>query len=325
MKIVLAPMEGLVDDVMREVLTDIGGIDWCVTEFIRVTNSLLPVKTFHRLAPELQQQSVTRSGTPVRLQLLGSDPHWLAENAVRAAAMGAPAIDLNFGCPAPTVNRHRGGAVLLKEPEALYQIVSAVRAAVPAAIPVTAKMRLGYEDTSLTLECARAIASAGAAELAVHARTKVEGYKPPAHWEWFARIKEVIDIPLIANGEVWTLEDYRQISSVSQCDIIMIGRGLVAAPDFARRIKHWQQSGEILPLTPWPEVLSWLCDMFTRCQRRAGDGNYGVSRVKQWLNQLKRTYTEAEIFFNEIRVIKESDNMQAALFAAREQTRCFYE
>lgn len=209
-------MEGLVDDVMRDVLTEIGGIDWCVTEFIRVTNALLPAKTFHRLAPELQQQSKTRAGTPVRLQLLGSDPACLADNAVRAAELGAPVIDLNFGCPAPTVNRHRGGAVLLKEPQTLYEIVTAVRAAVPADIPVTAKMRLGYEDTSLTLDCARAINAAGAAELTVHARTKVEGYKPPAHWEWFARIKEVIDIPLIANGEVWTLEDYCNIREVSQ-------------------------------------------------------------------------------------------------------------
>lgn len=325
MKIVLAPMEGLVDEVMREVLTDIGGIDWCVTEFIRVSNSLLPTKTFHRLAPELLSQSQTRAGTPVRLQLLGSDPAWLAENALRAAQLGAPVIDLNFGCPAPTVNRHRGGAVLLKEPDTLFEIVSAVRAAVPADIPVTAKMRLGYEDTSLTLDCARAINQAGAAELTVHARTKVEGYKPPAHWEWFARIKDVIDIPLIANGEVWTLEDYCQIRDVSQCDIVMIGRGLIASPDFARRIKHLQTTGEMLPPAPWPEVLAWLADMFDRCQLHARESNYAVSRAKQWLNQLKRTYSEAHDFFNEIKSMRESEALLGALNREKSQTRCFYE
>ncbi|MDC7706744.1 tRNA dihydrouridine synthase [Vogesella indigofera] len=317
MKIVLAPMEGLVDDVMRDVLTEIGGIDWCVTEFIRVTNSLLPVKTFHRLAPELLQQSKTRAGTPVRLQLLGSDPVCLADNAARAAELGAPVIDLNFGCPAPTVNRHRGGAVLLKEPQTLYEIITAVRAAVPADIPVTAKMRLGYEDTSLTLDCARAINAAGAAELTVHARTKVEGYKPPAHWEWFARIKEVIDIPLIANGEVWTLEDYCNIRAVSQCETIMIGRGLIAAPDFAKRIKHLQQTGSQLPPKPWTEVLAHVDNLFMQCQLRAGDSSYAVSRVKQWLNQLKRTYIEAGDFFNEIRSVREPEQLKTRLHATR--------
>jgi hypothetical protein len=86
-------MEGLVDDVMREILTAIGGVDWCVTEFIRVTDTLLPLRTFHRLGSELQQGAQTQSGVPVRVQLLGSEPEWLALNAARAADLGAPAID----------------------------------------------------------------------------------------------------------------------------------------------------------------------------------------------------------------------------------------
>ena len=315
MKIVLAPMEGLVDDVMRDVLTRIGGIDWCVTEFIRVTNSLLPLKTFQRLAPELEHGSKTPAGTQVRLQLLGSEPNWLAENAVRAAELGAPVIDLNFGCPAPTVNRHRGGAVLLKEPETLHEIVQTVRQAVPGHIPVTAKMRLGYEDTSLTLDCARAIASAGAAELVVHARTKVEGYKPPAHWEWFARIQEVIDIPLIANGEVWTIADYLKIREVSGCDNIMIGRGLIAAPDFAWRIKHLHKTGEVAPVADWSQALSWVLQLLNQCHVRAETSNYPASRAKQWLKQLKISYPESEAFFIKIRYLKDFSELDQAIRA----------
>ena len=221
MEIALAPMEGLVDDILRELLTEVGGLDWCVSEFIRVCDRLLPAAAFAKLAPELEQGARTPSGTPMRVQLLGSDPACLADNAAFACTLGAPVIDLNFGCPAKTVNKSRGGAVLLKEPELLNRIVESVRQAVPAAIPVTAKMRLGYSDTSLTLECAHALADAGAAEIVVHARTKVDGYRPPAHWEWMARIREAVTVPIIANGEVWTLEDYLAIREVSGCDTVM--------------------------------------------------------------------------------------------------------
>ncbi|MFC3625161.1 tRNA dihydrouridine synthase [Vogesella amnigena] len=318
MKIVLAPMEGLVDDIMRDVLTRIGGIDLCVTEFVRVTSSVLPSRAFYRLAPELHNQSATRAGTPLRVQLLGSDPRFLAANAVRAAELGASSVDLNFGCPAPTVNRHRGGAVLLKEPELLHTIVKTVRDAVPASTPVTAKMRLGYEDTSLTLACAQAIASAGANELTVHARTKVQGYKPPAHWEWLARIREAVAIPVVANGEVWTLEDYLAIRDISGCETVMIGRGLVSAPDLALRIQHMQQTGERLPLMPWVEMLPWLRDMALQCQQRAANDNYAVSRSKQWLKMLQRNYAEAGIMFNKIRTLSDFSALESALKAATE-------
>ena len=123
MRIFLAPMDGLTDDIMRHLLTRVGGIDVCVTEFVRITDTLLPKKVFYRASPELLNDGKTLSGVPVRLQLLGSDPICLAENAALAASLGAPAIDLNFGCPAKTVNRSNGGAVLLTDPENLYSIV----------------------------------------------------------------------------------------------------------------------------------------------------------------------------------------------------------
>ena len=306
MTLMLAPMEGLVDPIMRDVLTRIGGIDLCVTEFVRVTNVLLPVKTFHRLSPELRHDGKTRAGVPVRVQLLGSDPACLAQNAARAAELGAPAVDLNFGCPAPTVNRHRGGAVLLDEPELLHAIVAAVRAAVPERVPVTAKMRLGYADKSKALECAAALASAGAAELVVHARTKVEGYRPPAHWEWIDRIREHVQVPVIANGEVWSLDDYAQIRAKSGCDHVMIGRGLIASPDLASRIG----SGRGEEPMPWSELLPWLQDFLEQCIAHAGgDSRYPVARLKQWLGQLKRTYPEAGIFFDQIRRLTDAESI----------------
>ncbi|QEL55347.1 tRNA dihydrouridine synthase [Chromobacterium paludis] len=311
MKLVLAPMEGLVDDVMRDVLTRVGGIDLCVTEFVRVTSVLLPTRAFMRLAPELANGGKTRAGVPVRVQLLGSDAACLAENCAKAASLGALGVDLNFGCPAPTVNRHRGGAVLLNEPELLHQIVAAVRRAVQADIPVTAKMRLGYEDKSRALECAQAISSAGADELTVHGRTKVEGYKPPAHWDWISRIRESVSIPVIANGEVWTLQDYRNIRLESGCETVMIGRGLVACPDLAARI---QAQGPEQPMT-WREMLPWVEDFFRLCWQKSSENRYPVARLKQWLGLLKRTWPEASSLFEEVRRVQEAEEIGNILLA----------
>lgn len=291
MQIALAPMEGLVDDVMRDIITAIGGVDWCVTEFIRVTDTLLPPRTFHRIGSELLQNAQTRSGVPVRVQLLGSEPEWLAQNAARAVELGAPVIDLNFGCPAKNVNRHRGGAVLLQEPETLYAIVAAVRAAVPAAIPVTAKMRLGYSDTGLALDCARALQQGGADQLVVHARTKTDGYRPPAYWEWIARIKQAVVIPVIANGEIWSADDYLRCRAESGCDDVMLGRGLISLPDLAWQVRAAVDGVERPPMS-WGQMLPWLREFYRALNAKVPQ-QHSPGRLKQWLMYLRHSYPEA--------------------------------
>ena len=162
-----------------------------------------------RTVPELAHGARTLAGVPVWAQLLGSDAQCLAENAARLAEMGSPGIDLNFGCPAKVVNRHGGGAALLQDPELLHRIVAAVRAAVPAHIPVTAKMRLGFLDDDWAVTCAQALEAGGAAELVVHARTKVQGYKPPAYWPRVDDIRAAVKVPVTVNGEIWSVEDAR--------------------------------------------------------------------------------------------------------------------
>ncbi|WP_374347079.1 tRNA dihydrouridine synthase [Chitinimonas sp.] len=299
MRIALAPMEGLVDAPLRAALTGIGGVDWCVTEFVRVTSTLLPARFFKRLAPEADQGWRTPAGVLLKLQLLGSDPACLADNAARAAELGAPGIDLNFGCPAKSVNRHRGGAVLLGEPVLLHAIVKAVRAAVPADIPVTAKMRLGYEDTALALDCARALDSGGASELVVHARTKLDGYKPPAHWHWIARIKEVVKADVVANGEIWSVEDYFRCRAESGCDDVMLGRGLVARPDLARQIRA-AVAGLPSDRLDWADILPVLAQ-FQHSIAGLGAQTYAPGRLKQWLGYLRLGYPEAHGLFREIR------------------------
>ena len=312
-RIVLAPMEGVVDPLMRDVLTRLGGIDLCATEFIRVTDTLLPNSVFLRFAPELLTGGRTAAGVPVLVQLLGSDPEMLARNALRAVKLGAPGIDLNFGCPSKVVNRHGGGALLLKTPETIHDIVRAVRTAVPAAVPVTAKMRLGYEDKSLALENARAIAEAGADGLAVHARTKVEGYKPPAHWEWIARIREAVTIPVTANGEVWSWEDYLRCRELSGCEDVMIGRGLVARPGLAGEIKS-RRTGLASSAGYWPRSLAAMRAYFAQADFPVPA--HAVGRIKQWLAMMKTQHPEAEELFARLRTVRELPVLVAELAAA---------
>lgn len=311
MKIVLAPMEGVVDAPMREMLTRIGGIDQCVTEFVRVSDRVLPAKVFRRICPELFNESNTSAGVPVVLQLLGSDPGVLAGNAAKAVKIGATAIDLNFGCPAKTVNKSKGGAVLLKEPELVHEIVRQVRLQVPAGVAVTAKMRLGFSDKVLALDNAAAIADAGADGLTVHARTKEEGYRPPAHWEWIARIRQHIDIPVTANGEVWSWQDYQRCREVSGCDDVMIGRGLVASPDLGLRIKALQRGDDPMHLS-WTEMQQLLLVFLDMVVEQLAP-KFVHGRIKQWLKMMQRQYPEAAEMLQAMRTLKQVPEVRAFL------------
>lgn len=318
MQIALAPMEGLVDEQMRDLLTRVGGVDWCVTEFIRVCDRLLPASQFLKLAPELARGSHTAAGTPMRVQLLGSDPACLADNAALACELGAPVVDLNFGCPAKTVNKSRGGAVLLNEPELLYRILCEVRRAVPTGVPVTAKMRLGFDSPDGALDCARALADGGAGQLVVHARTKAQGYRPPAHWEWVARVQEVVRVPVIANGEIWTVDDWRRCREISGVQDVMLGRGLVARPDLARQIAAARAGQPCAPMD-WDELLPLVREFWRRARARLAP-RYAPGRLKQWLGMLTRSYPQAVELFERMRRENDCERIEAMLCGEGERS-----
>jgi tRNA-dihydrouridine synthase C len=313
MTILLAPMEGLLDFVLRDILTRVGGVDRCVSEFIRVTNTLLPDRAFIRVIPELLTHGKTFSGVPVRAQLLGSDPVCLAENAACLAALGPDGIDLNFGCPAKVVNRHGGGAALLEDPELLFKIVSAVRRAVPAHLPVSAKMRLGFNDDSRAVECAQAIESGGANELVVHARTKADGYKPPAYWARVGDIREAVRVPVVANGEIWNVQDALRCRELSGCHALMLGRGMVTNPGLALAIRAATpaQGATELAGNPsvqtdvtWNSLLPLIAD-FWRVVCASLERKQQAGRLKQWLNFLRHHYPQAELVYMELKTFND--------------------
>lgn len=299
MKILLAPMQGVMDHHLRQLLTALGAIDGCVTEFIRVTDQRLPKRVFYRYCPELLSGGCTSSGVPVTLQLLGSNPQALAANALTAAQLGARAIDLNFGCPAKTVNNHAGGARLLTQPELIYDIVAAVRDLLPSDISLSAKIRLGYEDRSRYLEVAAAAQAGGADKLVVHARSKVDGYRPPAYWQYIADIAALINIPIVANGEIWSVTDWHRCRQMSGVDQVMLGRGMLAKPDLALAITRdrLQQTHRDYG---WPDACQLLFDYHLKT-RFDYPSRYLGNRVKQWLSYLQLQYHEAGTFLHRIK------------------------
>jgi tRNA-dihydrouridine synthase C len=294
-------MEGLADDVLRQVLTRVGGYDWCVSEFARVSSTALPTRFFRRIAPELDHGATTEAGVPVRVQLLGANPARMAASAARLARLRPWGIDLNFGCPTPTVNRHRGGACLLDEPELLYAITRAVRQAVPADMVLSAKMRLGVAGPERSVEAAQALADAGAAEIVVHARTRADMYRHPARWEWIARIREGVSLPIIANGDIWSVEHWRRCREITGCRDAMLGRGAVADPLLARRLCGLH-APELSP-DDWPLVAPLLGEFWQRVLAKLA-ARYAPGRLKHWLGLMSETYPEAAALNARLRALK---------------------
>ena len=311
----LAPMEGLTDPLMRQILTQIATdlgrpYDWSVSEFIRVTQHVLPAHVFYKYVPELHHDAKTASGTPIHIQLLGSEAQLMAENAAYACELGAPAIDINFGCPAKTVNNHRGGSVLLDEPEVMYDIISAVRRAVPAHIPVSAKIRLGYTDTSRMDDIRSAIAASGADWLTIHARTKTQGYKPPAYWDKIQSFN-TLDIPVIANGEIWNSEHAQNCMIQSGTAHLMLGRGAVTRPDLIAQIDNDNsQNIENTVTLVWQDLIAHQIKFL---EGSAKSDVVLVGRYKQWLAMLTKGYSEAKILWDSIKREKNKAAIISAL------------
>lgn len=282
--LVLAPMEGVTDAPMRALAGSWGAFTYAVSEFLRVSQHVPPTSVFTRHVPELKSPGTL----PVQVQLLGGHPERLTKSALVAIAAGATAIDLNFGCPAKTVNRNDGGATLLQYPHRIREIVRAVRDAVPAAIPVSAKLRLGWDDVKAIHENAAMAVEGGATWITIHARTRQQGYAPPVDWPLVSRVREAVPVPVIANGDIWTLDDFKRCREETGCRHFMLGRGALADPSLAGQVAG--ELGLIVPALPeandWPKLLS----QFVACCHRFGRpfDERIVSRMKQWLHLASR-------------------------------------
>ena len=227
----LAPMEGVGDRCFRKAMASVGGFDEAVKDFLRVpqnahVKSLAEAYTSDELSP-----------IPLTAQIMGSDPNLMGEMAHELMKRGAPRVDVNCGCPSNIVTGKGAGSSLLKDPSFLFQVISSVVQSVP--IPVTVKMRSGYEDTSLFTENLLAVQESGAQYITLHPRTKVEGYLPPARWDLIAQAKTLLKIPVVGNGDILSVECALKMLETTQCDALMIGRGAIMNPFIFHQIRAY--------------------------------------------------------------------------------------
>jgi tRNA-dihydrouridine synthase C len=310
--LVLAPMEGVTDAPMRALQGAAGAFTHAVTEYLRIGHSIPGRAVILRHVPELLHGARTPTGLPVQVQLLGGDAGRMAEAAARVHEAGATAIDINFGCPAPTVNRHDGGATLLRHPKRIREIVSAIRAAVPAAVPVSAKLRLGWDGIDAIDENAAMAAEGGASWLTIHGRTRVAGYAPPVFWKPIGRVRERLGLPVVANGDIWTLTDFRRCREETGCVHFMLGRGALADPRLARRVASelgLAPTVEEVGAFDWREPLRGLVEWTKRFH--AGRADKTLCRLKQWLRVAATVGTFAR--FDAIKRAESVEELFAAL------------
>ncbi len=278
----LAPMDGVTDHVYRGLITELspegGGVSLCASEFVRVSRQPVVDHVLYRHCPELRSGGRTRAGVPVMLQLLGGEPGPMAETAGRAAELGAHGIDLNFGCPSKTVNGSDGGASLLRAPCRVEDVTRAVREAVPAHLPVSVKVRIGWDSAMPMLDIARAAEQGGASWLTIHGRTRKQLYKPPVDWVAIGRAREHISIPVVANGDLFTVDAIEACRRVSGCEHFMVGRGAMARPNLFA-----QARGQHAPDLEVPELLAIVGDYVRRMQVDGRTERHALGRAKMWL------------------------------------------
>lgn len=281
---------------LRAHLSALGGMDWCVAGFLRVTGSDLPDRFLLRFCPELRTASRTPSGVPVHVQLLGSDPARMAVTASRLVAFGVAGIDLNFGCPVRRVNGHGGGAALLRNPGQIERIVAAVRGAVPEHLPVSGKIRLGWESPADVLALAGAVERGGASWVTIHGRTRAQAYEGTADWTPIGLAREKLRIPVVANGDIRTPEDLERCRQLTGCDRFLIGRGAIERPETFRVL-----AGVERDFWPWERRLAFAIDS-VRERMAAGELHPGIlGRLKGWLVYMGSVEPSARSLFDRIR------------------------
>ena len=296
-KLYLAPMEGVASQHFRRALATIGGFDEACSEFLRVP------KNAHVKSLAAKFDPNDTAPIPQAAQIMGGDPSLMADMTRELVTLGAPRVDLNCGCPSNTVTGRGAGSSLLKTPDLLYDIAKAMVEA--STVPVSVKLRSGFADTTLFNENMLAAQEAGACFITLHPRTKVEGYGPPANWTLIKRAKELLNIPVVGNGDINTVADAKRMLEETGCDHLMIGRGAVKDPWIFHKIKgslspSWEATEHYIhsyltfmaPDTPEKSRINQLKQLF----RYLFDGPANLSNAKK--EMLTKKYDSATHFID---------------------------
>ncbi len=235
----LAPMAGVADRAFREVCKSFG-CAYVITEMVSSKGLTMQDKKSKELL------FISHEERPAGAQIFGDTPETMAKAAVKALEFNPDFIDINMGCPAPKISGNGSGAALMKDPVLAGEIVNAVRRVVD--IPLTVKMRIGWDNESINcVELAKICEANGADAITVHGRTKVQMYSPPVNQNWIKAVKDSVNIPVIGNGDVVDGKSAAKMLDNTGCDFLMIGRGALGAPWVFSQIDAYLKNGEFLP------------------------------------------------------------------------------
>ncbi|MDF5717089.1 MAG: tRNA dihydrouridine synthase DusB [Rhizonema sp. NSF051] len=238
-RVLQSPLSGVTDLVFRRLVRRYAPDSMMYTEMVNATG-LHYVKHLPKI------MEVDPLERPISIQLFDCRPDFLAEAAIKAVAEGADTVDINMGCPVNKITKNGGGSSLLRQPEVAEAIVREVVKAVD--VPVTVKTRIGWNDKEITiLDFALRMQDAGAKMITVHGRTRAQGYNGNARWEWIARVKEVLSIPVIANGDIFSVESAVKCLEQTNADGVMCSRGTMGYPFLVGEIDCFLKTGEQLP------------------------------------------------------------------------------
>ncbi|PHJ56595.1 tRNA-dihydrouridine synthase [Nostoc linckia z18] len=296
-RVLQSPLSGVTDLVFRRLVRRYAPDSMMYTEMVNATG-LHYVKQLPKI------MEVDPNERPISIQLFDCRPDFLAEAAVKAVAEGADTVDINMGCPVNKITKNGGGSSLLRQPEVAEAIVREVVKAVD--VPVTVKTRIGWNDKEITiLDFAKRMEDAGATMITVHGRTRAQGYNGNARWEWIARVKEILAIPVIANGDIFSIEAAVKCLEQTGADGVMCSRGTLGYPFLVGEIDHFLKTGEILPPPTPIERLQCARDHLQALWEYKGDR--GVRQARKHMTWYAKGFVGAAELRGQLSVIETVD------------------
>ncbi len=302
--VVLAPMSGVTDMPFRKLVKSYGA-GLVVSEMIASQEMLRASEKTKKMSTSCEEES------PIAVQLAGTDPDIMAQAAKMNEMRGADIIDINMGCPVKKVVKSYAGSALMRDEKLAGQIMQAVKAAVT--IPVTVKMRLGWDDTNRNAQTlAKMAEDIGLSCVTVHGRTRDQMYGGQADWHAIAPIKQSVSIPVIGNGDILTLEDVDAIFEQAGVDGVMIGRGAYGRPWFLKQVMHYIDTGEHLPAPPLSEQRDVVINHYEAMLDHYGE-HVGVRHARKHISWYCKGLTGATQFRSEIMKITSPTDVKALI------------
>jgi tRNA-dihydrouridine synthase B len=310
-RVLQSPLSGVTDLVFRRLVRRFAPESMLYTEMVQAS------QVCHvRELPKLME--IDPQEQPISIQLFDCRPHFLAQAAQYAVAEGADTVDINMGCPVNKITKKGGGSSLLRDPKTAEAIVRAVVEAI--AVPVTVKTRIGWDDDEINiLDFAQRMQDAGAKMITVHARTRAQGYTGPARWEWIARVKQKLTIPVIANGDIVSVESAVDCLTQTGADGVMCSRGTLGYPFLVGEIDHYLKTGQQRPTPTAVERLKCAEEHLRSLFEYKG--NKGIQQARKHMTWYAKGFVGAADLRNQLCLINSVEEGVALIDRAIEATQ----